>query len=220
MLFDYRTVQILAFFILFPAVIGLVRYKKMLPSFHPFVFFIWIGLLNEIVSIFLPLLYKSNAVNSNIYVLAEGLMLLWVFYTWTFRYTKEKKLFLITGIVFFFIWLADNVFFNSITRFNSVYRIIYSLVIVFLSVNHINRILIEERDSVIKNARFIICAGFVCFFSYRMVFEVFYLYDFNLSANFYNNLFNILIVVNLVCNLIYALALLWTPTRQRFTLPY
>jgi hypothetical protein len=41
-----------------------------------------------------------------------------------------------------------------------------------------------------------------------------------LSNEFNNSLFLIIICVNLFVNLGYALAALWIPTKNKFTLPY
>jgi hypothetical protein len=219
-MFSYYVVQVLALLIVIPAIIGLIQFKKTLPAYYPFIFFIWLGLLNEVISFILHISSGTNAVNSNIYVLFEGWLLLWLFYGWSFQTEKDKNIFFIIGILLTCSWFFDNIVFNPLSRFNSAHAILYSFITVFLSINQINRILVEARESIFRNARFIICIGFVIYFAYKSVFEVFYIYDFGFSDSFYWSLFNILIVVNLLCNLIYAIALLWIPRKQRFTLPY
>jgi hypothetical protein len=220
LMFSYHVVQVLAFVICIPALLGLARFNKTPASFRPFVYYIWFGLVNEIISAILPSFTGNNAVNSNIYVLIEGLALLWVFYQWTFQSPGTKKLYIVFALAFVLLWLLDNCWLNPITKFNSVYRVFYSFIIVVLSINQLNLQIITERGSLFKNAIFLVCTGFIIFFSYRMVFEVFYLFELQFSTAFYNNLFDVLIIINLVCNLIYALAIAWIPTKQRFTLPY
>jgi hypothetical protein len=50
--------------------------------------------------------------------------------------------------------------------------------------------------------------------------EVFYLYGVNESHTFALKVYLIFNYINLFCNLIYALAALWMPTKMRFSLPY
>lgn len=217
---NYYLVLFLSFMVAIPAMIGAVRFKKILPSFRPFIIFIWLGLLSEIISTLLPAIAGSNAVNSNIYVLVEGLILLVCFYFWSFRSRRTLTLYGIIAVIFILLWIFDNLILNDLTRFNSIYRIAYSFVIVLMAVDQMNKVLMEERGIMVRNAIFIICLAFIYFYIYRMVFEVFYIYDFKMTPEFYNNLFFILVVMNLICNLIYAAATLCIPTKQRFTLPY
>jgi len=219
-MFTHSVIEFLAYFILIPAIIGIARFKRMLPSYRPFIFLIWLGALNEIVGSLSQHTYQTNAINSNIFVLVEGLLLLWMFFKW---YSKTKQLiisFLITAILFIILWVTDNIILHPITNINSIYRICYSGVIVFLSIDKINETVMQEKESLLKNARFLLCTGFILFYAYRMVFEGFYVHNFGLSNNFYTNLFDIQVLINLFCNLIFALAILWIPTKQRFTLQY
>ena len=71
-----------------------------------------------------------------------------------------------------------------------------------------------------KDSRFILCTAFIIFFAYKALLESFYLIELKLNDNFYRSLFVILTFLNLIINLVYALAALWLPTKQRFTLPY
>lgn len=219
-MFTYQVVLIFSSSICIPAIIGAIRFKKIISSFLPIVYYIWLGLISDIINIILSHRIGNNAISSNIYVLVEGLMLIWLFYEWNVQTRNGKHLFLIITSILLMVWVLDNFYLNPITRFNSIYRILYSLVIVFLSINHLNLCIISEREALLKNAGFLVSLGFIIFFSYRTVIEVFYMYDFKMSVSFYNGLFDILIIVNLVCNLIYAAAIAWIPTRQKFTLPF
>lgn len=168
----------------------------------------------------LPAYTGSNALNSNIYVLVEGLLLLVIFYHWSFQTRQSRNWYIAGAVLFTIIWALDNLYLHSPNRFNSIYRIIYSLVIVFLAVNQMNREIYHERGAIFRNATFLICTVFVFYYCYRVIFEVFYLYNFGLGRNFYLNLYTILIVINFISNLVYTLAVIWIPTKLRFTLPY
>ena len=118
------------------------------------------------------------------------------------------------------LWVADNLIIHSITNLNSFFRIGYSFVTVFLSVDQVNNMVVRERKSILRNARFIICLSFIVYYTYKATFEVFFVVKLPLSDYFYKNLFLIMVYVNLFANLLYAFASLWIPTRQKFTLPY
>lgn len=217
---SYHVAQVLALLIAIPAAIGVLRYNSVLPSFRPFILLICIGLANEIISSLLPAMGSSNAVNTNIYLLIEAFMLLWLFYRWSFQSKAVLRAYLFVAVTLLAIWITDNFLLYSLNRFNSIFTIVYSLVVLTLSVNQMNQVIYTDRGYILRNARFIICVAFLYYYGYRMIFEVFYIYDLSLSDGFYRNLYYILIVMNAICNLIFALAILWMPTKQRFTLPY
>src|ERR1700754_5087203 len=112
--------------LLIPAVIGWVRFKRIHPTFYPFLYFIWLGLLNEIISTTLVYGFrKSNAINSNFYVLAEILLILWQFERWG-TFSNRKQLYQIAVGAVTFAWIIDNFFISGITNFCSFFMIFYS----------------------------------------------------------------------------------------------
>jgi hypothetical protein len=58
----------------------------------------------------------------------------------------------------------------------------------------------------------------IIFFTYRAIIEVFYLMKLPFSNQFYLNVYVIMDFVNLFVNLIFALAVLWIQTKQKFIL--
>ncbi len=200
------------------AVIGAIRYKKVSSDFYPFIYLLWIGLASELLCLVIALYFKNNIVIGNIYVLIESLFLLWQFSNWM-NYKSGKRKYLLIGILFFAIWLTDNLLMHDITRINSFFRVSYSFIIVFLSMEQINLVFLSERDNVLKNATFLLCAAFIVFFVFKALFEVFYMINVRMSDNFYHTLFLILVIVNFFTNLIFAIAVLWIPKKLKFTLP-
>lgn len=210
--------QIFSYSILPAAMIGLYRFRKLPDTYKPFIYFTWIALMNEGVSALVSYQYYNNAINSNIYVLLEFIVLLWQFRRWN-NETKTRK-YTVLLVLLSSIWILDNLVFHHITDFNSLYRVCYSFVLVFLSVDEMNHLLIKERKNIWRNARFLICIAFLFYYTYKTIFEIFFVINLRTSDTFENNLFTILIFTNLFANLIYALASLWIPRRQTFTLPY
>jgi len=204
--------------VLIPAVTGWVRFKRIHPTFYPLLFVIWLGLLNELISSVLIFgLRSSNAVNSNFYVLAEALLLLWQFERWG-TFSNKKQFYQITFAAILCAWMIDNFLISGITHFCSYFMIFYSTLICLLSIDHINFIVIRERKNILRNAGFLICATFVVYHSYKAMVEAFWLYGKG-SPAFKDNVYKIHGAINFLSNCIFALAILWAPQKQKFSLP-
>lgn len=188
-------------------------------TFLPFIVLLGIGLLSEAIGWYFIFAYKNNLFIGNIYVFIESIVLLVQFSIWHNHKKQFKKLFFL-GLIFVIIWGVDNFILHQITTVNSLFRVSYALAIVFLSIEQINFVLITERSNVLLNARFLISIAFVIYYTYKSVFEVFYMINVRMSNNFYYALFNILISVNLFTNLLFAFAVLCIPKKQKFTLPF
>lgn len=201
--------------ILLAAVSGLALYKFALPVYRPYFFFIWLGTFNEALSWTLIEINRNNVVNSNIYVLAEYLILLFIFYRWNEKANRNRYLFLAGAGAL--IWVMDNFVLHSIFTINSIFRVFYSCLVLFLSINQINKLIVYERRKLIKNAMFLICMAFVFFYSYKAFIETFYILQLPFSTVFYQNLFQVLLFVNLFTNLVYAIAILCIPTKREFS---
>ena len=216
-MYSYSINILLNHSIVIAAVIAIIRFKAIIKSFHPFILFIWLGCINETVSLILIYSARSNAINSNIYVLFEYGILLFQFYKWNDSPFKKYLFFLLTGIA---VWCADNVIINELNENNSIFRIFYSFVIAFFSVNQINKIIIYERRSLVSNAEFLICITFLGYYSIKAFVEVSNAFHLALSNLFYRELWMILYFVNFLSNIMYAIAILCIPKKQEFTLPY
>jgi len=198
------------------ALIGIVGYRKLLPVYRPFLYFIWVGTLNEAISWVLIEINRSNVVNANIYVLIEFLLLLLIFYRWNEKARRNRFVFLLSiGVL---VWIADNFFIHSLYAINSIFRVLYSIIVLFLSINQVNKLIVYEKKNVIRNAMFLICMAFVFFYSYKAFIETFYILQLPFSKLFYLNLFQVLLFVNLFTNLVYAIAVLCIPSKQEFSL--
>ncbi len=209
-----------SFSIALAAGIGLVRFTTIPKTYRPFILICILALVNELVSIVMIYsVFASNALNANIYVLAEGCLFVWQFRQWGSLRKKKWHIYLLIGSMVL-IWVYENFFWSHITSINSLFRVYYSFCLIFLSVGQVNRLIVEAHGNLLKNARFLICMGVLIFYSYKAIMEVFYLLKIQFSDNFYSNIDFILLLVNLFVNLIYAVAVLWIPKKQKFMLPF
>ena len=216
---SYKLGLIFSFSIGIAAIIGWIRFKKVNPAYYPFIFCMWLGFLNEIIGYFITHRGYSNAINNNIYVLAESLLFTWQFKNWRL-FHRSKYLFPLLLISLILIWITEGFLIKGINHMFTYFRIIYSFLIVLMSINMINRQLMRERKSIYKNPIFIICMAFLVYYTFTVIVVVFWQYGLNVSMQFVMNLTTILIYINLFTNLIFALAILWIPTKHRFSLPF
>ncbi len=215
---NYWLRLVLSFTIIIPVVVSWWRFKKIPPVYHPFIFCLWLGLLNEVLSYVLSRVIHSNAVNSNLYVLAESLLLLWQFHRWQL-FGKWPPLATITACAFIAVWLVENFITGHITAFSSWFRILYSFVIVLMSIVVLNGLLLREKRGLLTHPVFWICAAFCLYYTYNVLVETFWVYGLNRGKEFRMNVYAIKLVINVISNLIFTAAILWIPTKQRFTLP-
>ena len=199
------------------AIIAVVRIRKIHKSYRPFLLFLFASLTNEISSNLLIQYGKSNAVGNNIFGFTEALIWVWQFKEWkAIDLRRWYQALIVTGILL--IWITENIILGKLFSFSSVYAVVYSSAMVLISINVIIRQIVEESRNLFLNARFLICSGMLIFSAYRILVESFYLLEIEGSNVFLGNVFLILVFVNLFVNLLLAIATLWIPTRQKFTL--
>lgn len=208
---------VLNFSIAIPVLVSLVKYRRLDNIFNPFLWLLWLGMANEVLSLVLAYTFKSNAVNANIYILFEYGLILYQFYNWNFTIDRICFILAAIGVI---IWIADNLVLHSITYRNSGFRIFESFTIVFLSINEINKMIVFQRGKLYKNPIFLICITFLIYYSYKAFVETFALFDLGLGDGFSLNVFMVLTFVNFISNILYAISILCIPPKLEFTLPY
>lgn len=215
----YSVVLICSYTVAIAATIGLIRFQKILRAYRPFVLITVAALLNEIISTLLIMSNQSNAVSTNILNLIEGCLWLFQIRIWG-GFKRRKWLFptLLASLVI--IWTVENIVFQKIFVFSSIFAIASGAAFVLLAIDQVNQLIVEEKGNLLLNSRFLICVGIIIFYTYRIMVESFYLMDLPQSTHFLENVFAILIFVNVFVNLLFALAILWIPTKQKFSLPF
>ena len=214
----FKLILLCSYSIAIAAVFGLIRFRHIHRTYQPFIFITLAALTNEIVSTLLIMSDRSNAISTNILNLTECALWLLQIKKWGgFRHRKWE--FPVLFSILATIWIAENIIMGKIIIFSSVFAIVSAFILVFLVINQVNRLIVEERTNLLRNSKFLICVGAILFYTYRIMVESFYVLKLDQSDNFLLNIFGILVFVNLFVNLLFALAILWIPTRQRFSLP-
>ncbi len=208
--------EIFALSILIAGVISLVRIGRIDRTYYPFIILIWLASLNEILSGFLMYFGFSTLLNNNIYVLCESLLILWFFKKLKTVF-KSNTVFIGLSVSLILLWSVENFIIRNIADNISYYfRICYSFVTVICSITTVNYLIVTERKSLLKMPVFLICIGFITYFTYKILLEAFELYG--VTENFIANVYTILIYLNLIVNLLFALAVLWIPRKREYML--
>jgi hypothetical protein len=202
--------------IVLPALLLLVRWRHLAPPYYPFAVLLWLGTVNEFFSLAMILQDRHNMPNSNIYVLVEYLLLVWQFYKWNYWKRSLPIVLLLVGTI---TWIMDNILLHSLATKNSLFRMIYSAIIVRLSMIQVCKVITSETH-LHKNPQLFICLTFVFYYSFKTFFESINLFDAGISDQFFYWLWLALNIVNLITNLIYAYAVLWIKKKIPFALSY
>lgn len=209
---------IINFSVLIAGIVAIIRYKRIHKSYYPFLYFIWVGCINEVLSFFLVKKGFHTYINNNIYVLVESILIIYFFKKLkVFKRNDNLFLFILSGLTI--LWIFENLIQSKILTVSVFFRISYSFIIVLLSITTINSLITTIRKNILTNANFLICASFIIYFTFKILVEAFWLYGLNSSIKFQSAVYNIMIYINLLCNLIYTLAIIWMPRKQIFTMP-
>ena len=214
----YTLSEALNLSILIAGLIALFRFRKMDPAYLPLILLIWIAGLNELLSLILiSYNYYIITVNNNIYVLLESLLILWFFKRLKIA-LNNITIFSLLIFSFLLVWSLENFVLGSIFTVSSWFRIFYSFIVVLLSINIINHLIVTQKNQIVKMPLFLICIGFVTYFTYKVLIEAFWLYGLNNSKNFRISVYSILTYLNFLVNLLLALAVIWIPRKREYIL--
>lgn len=209
---------ILSFTIFIAGVIGIIRFQHIHKAYHPLLYFFWLASINEFVNFLLLLKRSDSLINNNIYVIVEAVLITWYFNR-VGLFKRKPAFFYCLLTAFSVAWILENLLLGSLQTTSFYFRIFYSFVIVLMSIHCINDIITTSRGYLLKNASFLVCIGFILYFTYKVLVEAFGVYGLSTSVHFQVIVYTILIYINVIVNFIYALAALWMPKRQAFTLP-
>lgn len=201
----------------FPAIAGLIRLLKMERSFYPFIIYLVVSLLNELlVGIFLKDASRATRLlDWHLFNLFEGVIFLVQFYAWNI-FRKQHQWLIAVGVVLVGIWLVENFITGDTSRSHPVYPIGYSFVLLLLSVQTIHYLVTHEnRQPLYKNARFIICVTLAVYFIYNIFVLVLLLLGSNAATKkLMAQIFEIRVYVNALSNIVLGIAVLYIPRKK------
>jgi len=216
---SFELVIAFSFSIWIAAILAIIRFTNIRSEFIPFILLIWIAALNETLSYILFKWDQPNVISSNIYSLLESLLLI-IFFLKLGAFGKFRRMANVLMIFFIIVWTVDNFIITEFgSKYDSYFIVFYAPPVVMLGVNSINNLIIREKE-IVKNPAFLISIALVIYYTYRVIIEVFFIYGLKLSDNVTTKIYDIHSWINLLCNLIYAFAILWMRKKQAYTLQY
>ena len=202
---------LLSLSIVFPFLAGLVLYKSIHKSYQPFLIYITLSFVTEILSYILIRIYHTNLVLLNVFSLLECILLFTQFHKWGFIKRNGYYYFFLAAV--FVAWVTENFLISEITVTNRMFLISYSFLLVLLSIREINHAMILSNESLYENARFIICTGMIIFFTFNIIAQTFRFFGSGFSKDFMRNVFSIVAYTNAITNLIYAFGVYYMPKK-------
>ena len=207
---------LLSLSVVFAAILGVVRFRKMDPDYHPFIYYVWLGLVVEIAAYILLSNKKENIVSYlfNFFAIGEFYLLTLLFYNWGL-FKRERAVFV--SIIFVSILLyACTLYIRGYDKVNYFARIVNSFALIFFSISSFNKMILNERSNIFKNPKFWICIGIVIFYTYFILVYTEKLSFLNIkrSTDFVIKVWQINAYANLLVNLLYAVAVIWIPRKK------
>lgn len=207
---------LLSLSVLFPFLSGLLRWRVISQRYCPLFILFGLALFVELVTRYVITLTSKSSGSipvNNLYVLVESILIPLQFVVWGYMYRKLNAFYIIAGILVLG-WMAEHLLLGDITRLHPYFRMFYSLLIVLLSINTINYLVIQEERNLDRHPVFIICTGFIIFFTYQLVYEGIYNIVSNLESIDTGKLNTAFSIINAVCNTLYGIAFLLVPARN------
>lgn len=208
-----RTEFLMSLSILLPLAIGCLRFRQILSSFYPIIYLLFIGSITELAS-YLFHSMGDDAIIYNTYGIIELIFFLWQFRIWGNNILSRKFVFYGLFGLLSVVWLFENFYLGRINLYSPIYWVCYSLTLILLAVNQMNWLIVNERGNMLKNPIFIICIAIIIFYSYKIMVEIFYHYAPAIGIK--HSIFSVLSYVNVLFNILLAIAILCIPRRKTF----
>ena len=209
---SYQLVLLCSFSILIPAIAALIRIKNTSNTFLPFFILLWIGTINEVLSMIAAYARSNTTASTNFYILFEAMLLLWQFYNWSL--TKRKTFYFAIAGVFLVLWLGEYYLLPA-NAFLYWFWVSYAFTILMLAQHRMTFFILNKKD-LYSNAAFWIIGCMILYFFLTILIQSIWHFGLHLNAGFRNNIFYIMVGTNVFINLLYAIAILWIPRKPKY----
>jgi hypothetical protein len=201
-----------------PCIAGLVRFRRLGVTYQPLFLLSIAGLAAEIVSDYFVYYRKtSNADISDAYALLEWVLIFWQFRVWGF-FRAQKAIGLAILCIPCIVWVAENLIFGKMLNFSPYFRILTCFIIVLFSVNKINFMITHDDRRLLGHPDFLICIGFIIYFTYDIVYEWAYQSSASGATEITKTIIFLFGYINALINIIFAIAFLRIPSPRKFKL--
>jgi hypothetical protein len=183
--------------------------------YRPFAYLMMIAALTEIVNTCLAVWIRTNTYSQNGYLLIEGILIMFLFKNWGLFKNAERFFW---GFLTFFtcFHLIYYFGFGLINTWYSHFAIFHAFALVIMTINFLNKLISNPEGNLLRDPRFIICMGFLFFFTFSCTMNAFYVFNMDLPdvvRQIANHIFRI---INITGNIFYGIALLLIPEKKTF----
>ena len=203
--------------IFFPTIAGIARFRKINKAYHPLIYLAWFTTITIITNTILSYTIRNNTVSFNIHALVEGFLLLWIFKEWKLFNKKELLLKWLISIYIIF-WIIYFIGFGLINTFYSHFEIFRHFVLVFLTIHFLNKMISNPGQSLLKDARFYTCLGFMIYFFLNCTTAAFWIFNLEIGTVYTIPLSIIVNATHALYYLILGFSILILPKKQKFLL--
>jgi len=214
---DITALYLLSLSIIFAAVAGAIRFRKIDPSYHPFIYYAWLSVVTETVVYIIIRSGKGDEIAPyvyNIFHVAEFFLLSWMFHNWGL-FKRRKSVFIAINVFFLLLYLS-TLYMRGHDKLNYFACIANSFALIFFSISAFNTMIVNERTNIFKNPKFWICIGMIIYFTYFILVytEKLNFLDIKRSDDLKQKIWLVQAVSNLFVNFLYALAVIWIPRKK------
>jgi hypothetical protein len=209
----YWIILLSACSIMLPVTSVLVRWQLLKTKYLPLAVLFLLGAVNELASYLASRWYHNNIFISDLFSIIEYLLLLRFFRGWQDR----KQVFRWLATAGLLLWLCDNFLLHPPGLKDMIFRSATSLLIVALSMIQINRLLFADLREASHRADLLVMLVSMVFYAYQALISIFQLFPLSLSESAYITFWLILAIVNIICNTLYMIAIVWLPKQQAYT---
>lgn len=195
------------------AIGSLFRVRSTDPTFYPFYFFLWAGFIHESGDWLLVSQGYITAWNDNVYALVSVMIGIWQFWEWGL-WRNRDWVYLVLLTVLGLCWLVESCIRLDERSMNSWFLLISSLSMVLMSIWWISVLFYREDGILIRNPAFLICFGFLVFYSVFILVESTWVNGLIGRPGVYRVVYSILGWVKLVTSIVFGIAVKWVPISK------
>ncbi|RZK13247.1 MAG: hypothetical protein EOO46_00120 [Flavobacterium sp.] len=196
------------------SVAGIARYRFIDGRYKPFVGYVVLGLLFEVISYLYALQYQSNIAPTNVFILLELLILNYLFTTWSD--SNESRKWCYGSAVFFCLFFIGSLIKVGIDKHLIYFNVLCRFYLLMLATGSLAQRVVRMECPYYRDLVFIICCGVILYFSNRIIIESFWFYGLQKSSFFRIGLFAVQQWINIFVNLMYLYAILWIPKKPAY----
>lgn len=205
-----------AFSIGIPTLIALCSYKQMKGKYLPLFILLLIGFINEVISLLMIMVMRTNMLASNIYVGIEFVLFTWLFYNLK---KQNRLLFIISLLLGTMLWVLDNMIFHTIIQANAVFKLFACVAIIWYCVYKLSELTLNSVVDQFRLVDLLLCFSLLIYFTFKGFILVLHTFSAVSGSMYFIHLSMILCALNIIVNIFLSLVILCI-RKSLSTIPY